>query len=200
MTKPLLIPLLALTSTLIVCSEEVIPPTILAKDATSLTRRISKTDVATQTTTNAPLTEKIIDSNDNAITTEYVLAYMRFCASSQFYGKRLWHDGKIIASEDTYYEAATGNDGSKILKFHIDITLTEIDNSGVNAYLSDLIRKQIVTILRTQRPEDGSTVKLDAQTTCMVDACYLDKIRLYCTSTITRKQFLGFIEYLRAQQ
>ena len=96
---------------------------------------------------------------------------------------------KIIASEDTCYETATGNDGSKILKFHIDVPLIEIDSSGINAYLSAPVRKQIVSILRTQQPEDGAVVILDTQTTGIVDACYLDKIHLYCISTITRKNF-----------
>lgn len=199
MTKPFFIFLLALTNARIVCSDEKTPSMLPAEHATSITRRASKTDAATQTT-NTSHTQEITTSNANAITTEYVLAYMKFCASSQFYGKRLWHDGKIIASEDTCYEAATGNDGSKILKFHIDIPLTEIDNSGINAYLSDPVRKWIVNIVRTQKPEDGTQLTLDTQTTGIVDACYLDKIRLYCTSTITRKQFLGFIEYLQTQQ
>ncbi len=89
MTKPLLISLLALTSAIIVCSDEKTLQAISTDHAASTTRRASKNDASTQTTANAP---RITSHNDNAITTEYVLAYMRFCASSQFYGKRLWHE------------------------------------------------------------------------------------------------------------
>ncbi|MDZ4153932.1 hypothetical protein, partial [Methylicorpusculum sp.] len=135
-----------------------------------------------------------------AITKEYVLKYMRFCASSQFYGQRLWNDSKIIAGEGVYYEAQTESSGDKKLTFFIDIYLAELNEEAMSLSLQDPIKERIVQKIKENNPEDGATFMLDAQTECTVDACYLDKIRLHCTTAITRKQFLSFMEELRKQQ